>query len=73
MLNIFRWSNMNEVLDRIVKILSEGHDRNEVYKDIYTKCSMSIKTKNHKQQLADLIAQIDSRSVFAVGEISGDL
>ena len=64
---------MNEVLDRIVKILSEGHDRNEVYKDIYTKCSMSIKTKNHKQQLADLIAQIDSRSVFAVGEISGDL
>ena len=73
MLNIFRWSNMNEVIDRIVKLLSEGHDRNEVYKDIYTKCSMSIKTKNHKQQLADLIAQIDSRSVFAVGEISGDL
>ena len=64
---------MNEVIDRIVKLLSEGHDRNEVYKDIYSKCSMSISTKNHKQQLADLIAQIDSRSVFAVGEISGDL
>ena len=64
---------MNEVIDRIVKLLSEGHDRNEVYNDIYRKCSMSIKTKNHKQQLADLIAQIDSRSVFAVGEISGDL
>ena len=64
---------MNEVIDRIVKLLSEGHDRNEVYKDIYSKCSLSVQTKNHKQQLADLIAQIDSRSVFAVGEISGDL
>tara|TARA_R100001591_G_scaffold24426_1_gene34430 strand:+ start:44 stop:244 length:201 start_codon:yes stop_codon:yes gene_type:complete len=60
---------MNEVIDRIVVLLSAGYNRCEVYKDIYTKCSLSVKTKNHQQQLADLIAQIDARSVFAVGKI----
>jgi len=40
-----------------------------VYKDIHSKCTLSVQTKNQKQQLADLIAQIDSRSVFAVGTI----
>ena len=72
MLNTLWWFNMNEVIDRIVKLFSEGHNRNEVYKDIYSKCSLSVQTENHKQQLADLIAQIDSRSVFAVGKIPSD-
>ena len=61
--------SMNEVVDRIVVLLSAGYSRCEVYKDIYKKCSLSVKTKNHKQQLADLIAQIDAKSVFAVGKI----
>lgn len=60
---------MNEVIDRIIKLLSLGLDRDEVYKDICSKCSLSVQTKNQKQELADLIAQIDSRSVFAVGRI----
>jgi hypothetical protein len=60
---------MNQVIDRIVKLLASGLNRDEVYKDIYSKCTLSVQTKNQKQQLADLIAQIDSRSVFAVGII----
>jgi len=60
---------MNQVIDRIVKLLASGLNRDEVYKDIHSKCTLSVQTKNQKQQLADLIAQIDSRSVFAVGTI----
>jgi hypothetical protein len=60
---------MNQVIDRIVKLLASGLNRDEVYKDIHSKCTLSVQTKSQKQQLADLIAQIDSRSVFAVGII----
>jgi hypothetical protein len=59
--------------DRIVKLLQLGFSRDEVFHDISEKCSMSIaksrSPKKHKQELADLIAQIDSMSVFATGTI----
>ena len=59
--------------DRIVKLLQLGFSRDEVFHDICEKCSVSIHKnrafKKHKQELADLIAQIDSMSVFATGTI----
>jgi hypothetical protein len=60
---------MNQVIDRIVKLLASGLNRDEVYRDIYSKCTLSVQTKKQQQQLADLIAQIDARSVFATGVI----
>ena len=60
---------MNQAIDRIVKLLALGLNRDEVYRDIYSKCTFSIQTKKQQQQLADLIAQIDARSVFATGVI----
>ena len=60
---------MNEVIDRIVKLLASGLNRDEVYRDIYSKCTLTLRTKNQQQLLSDLIAQIDARSVFAVGTI----
>lgn len=55
------------VQDRILMLLQAGHQRNDVFKDIYIQCWTSLKTKAQKQHLADFIAQIDSRSVFATG------
>jgi hypothetical protein len=55
--------------DRIVKLLQLGFSRDEVFHDIYEKCAMSIKTKKHKQELANIIAQIDDISVFSKGTI----
>ena len=59
--------------DRIVKLLNLGFSRDEVFHDITEKCSMSFhkskSPKKHKQELADLIAQIDCINVFAIGTI----
>ncbi len=59
--------------DRIVKLLQLGFSRDEVFHDICEKCSMSTthsrSFKKRKQELANLIAQIDSMSVFSVGLI----
>jgi len=59
--------------DRIVKLLQLGFSRDEVFYDICEKCSMSTthsrSPKKRKQELANLIAQIDSMSVFATGTI----
>lgn len=59
--------------DRIVKLLQLGFSRDEVFHDICEKCSMSTthsrSPKKRKQELANLIAQIDSMSVFATGTI----
>lgn len=59
--------------DRIVKLLQLGFSRDEVFFDLCEKCSMSLaksrSPKKHKQELADMIAQIDSISVFATGTI----
>jgi len=59
--------------DRIVKLLQLGFSRDEVFHDITEKCSMSTthsrSPKKRKQELANLIAQIDSMSVFATGTI----
>ena len=63
---------MNKVIDRIVKLLASGLNRDEVYRDIHSKCALSVQNKNHEQQLANLIAQIDSRSVFANGVIPNE-
>ena len=62
--------------DRIVKLLNLGFSRDEVFHDITEKCSMSIhkskSPKKHKQELANLIAQIDDISVFSIGKIPED-
>jgi hypothetical protein len=55
------------VQDRILMLLQAGHQPDDVFKDIYTQCWLSIKTKAHKQDLADFIAKMDRRSVFAIG------
>ena len=59
--------------DRIVKLLQLGFSQDEVFYDICEKCSMSINhsrsPKKRKQELANLIAQIDDMSVFSGGLI----
>lgn len=59
--------------DRIVKLLQLGFSRDEVFHDLCEKCSMAIaksrSPKKHKQELADVIAQIDTMNVFATGTI----
>jgi hypothetical protein len=55
--------------DRIVKLLQLGFSRDDVFHDIYKKCAMSIRTKKDKQELANIIAQIDDISVFSKGTI----
>ncbi|NDH17500.1 MAG: hypothetical protein EBY48_10585 [Opitutae bacterium] len=55
--------------DRIVKLLQLGFSRDEVFHDICEKCSLSIRTKKHKKELANLIAQIDDMNVFSTGTI----
>lgn len=59
--------------DRIVKLLQLGFSRDEVFHDICEKCSMSIthsrSPKKRKQELANLIAQIDDMNVFSTGTI----
>jgi len=49
--------------------LQAGHQPDDVFKDIYSQCWLSIKTKADKQELADFIAQLDRRSVFATGSV----
>lgn len=59
--------------DRIVKLLQLGFSRDEVFHDICEKCSMAIthsrSPKKRKQELANLIAQIDDINVFSTGTI----
>ena len=55
--------------DRIVMLLQAGHQQEEVFKDIYAQCALSIETKAQKQSLADYIAVMDRMDVFAVGSI----
>jgi len=57
------------VQDRILMLLQAGHQPDDVFKDIYSQCWLSIKTKADKQELADFIAQLDRRSVFATGSV----
>lgn len=55
------------VQDRILMLLQAGHQPDDVFKDIYSQCWLSLKTKADKQELADFIAKLDRRSVFATG------
>lgn len=55
------------VQDRILMLLQAGHQPDDVFRDIYTQCWLSLKTKADRQELADFIAKLDRRSVFATG------
>ena len=57
------------IQDRIVMLLQAGHQQEEVFKDIYAQCWLSLNTNAKKQDLADFIAKIDRISVFATGWI----
>jgi hypothetical protein len=57
------------VQDRILMLLQAGHQPDDVFKDIYVQCALSIETKAQKQELADYIAVMDRCFVGAVGSI----
>ncbi len=57
------------VQDRILMLLQAGHQPEDVFKDIYSQCWLSLKTKADRQELADFIAQLHPRSVFAPGSV----
>ena len=57
------------VNNRIVRLLNAGESRDFVFADIARHCEQTIKGKNDRQNLADVIAQIDLMNVFATGTV----
>ena len=54
--------------NQIADLLNNGLSRDEVFAKLLEDCPTII-SKRQRQELADAIAQIDMRNVFATGEI----
>ena len=54
--------------NQIADLLNDGLSRDEVFIQVL-KDFPTIVSKKQRQQLADTIAQIDTRNVFAAGQI----
>ena len=64
--------NLPHPNDRIVELLSHGLSEEETYHQMCEELwQITIPTIKQKQALADGIAQINQRNVFATGEITG--
>ena len=65
-------NNLPHPNDRIVELLSHGLSEEETYHQMCEELwQITIPTIKQKQALADGIAQINQRNVFATGEIPG--
>ena len=64
--------NLPHPNDRIVELLSHGLSEEETYHQMYEELwQITIPNVKQKQALADGIAQINQRNVFAIGKITG--
>ena len=64
--------NLPHPNDRIVELLSHGLSEEETYHQMYEELwQITIPNVKQKQALADGIAQINQRNVFAIGKIPG--
>tara|TARA_R100001443_G_scaffold115398_2_gene133070 strand:- start:32 stop:223 length:192 start_codon:yes stop_codon:yes gene_type:complete len=54
--------------NQIVTLLNDGMSRDEVFAELLVDFP-TIVSKKQRQELADAIAQIDMRNVFATGQI----
>ena len=64
--------NLPHPNDRIVELLSHGLSEEETYHQMCEELwQITIPTIKQKQALADGIAQINQRNVFAIGKIPG--
>ena len=57
---------MRTILDEIVFLLNNGRSKDEVFTEITKKMHL---TKSQKQEIANLISQIETRDVFEEGKI----
>ena len=57
---------MRTILNEIVFLLNDGRSKDEVFKEITKKMHL---TKSQKQEIANLISQIETRDVFEKGKI----
>mgnify|MGYP003132019083 FL=1 len=65
-------NNLPHPNDRIVELLSHGLSEEETYHQMCEELwQITIPTIKQKQALADGIAQINQRNVFAIGKIPG--
>lgn len=56
---------MRTILDEIVFLLNDGRSKDEVFTEITKKMHL---TKSQKQEIANLISQIETRDVFEKGK-----
>ena len=59
--------------DRVIRLLNAGESRDFVFADIVHHAPGSIDSKKKLQNLADVIAQLDSMNVFATGTVPKNL
>ena len=57
---------MRTILDEIVFLLNNGRSKDEVFTEITKKMHL---TKSRKQEIVNLISQIETRDVFEKGKI----
>lgn len=57
---------MRTILNEIVFLLNDGRSKDEVFTEITKKMHL---TKSQKQEIANLISQIETRDVFEKGKI----
>tara|TARA_B100000902_G_C27310675_1_gene918211 strand:- start:3392 stop:3571 length:180 start_codon:yes stop_codon:yes gene_type:complete len=57
---------MRTILDEIVFLLNNGRSKDEVFTEITKKMHL---TKSQKQEIVNLISQIETRDVFEKGKI----
>lgn len=58
--------------DRVIRLLNAGESRDFVFADIVHHSQGSLDSTKKLQNLADVIAQLDSMNVFATGTVPED-